>query len=193
VLPLAIGLSTIFLLSILSCTPSIVEDRVEQNETIPELISVPKQEVFESISPFSQNRKTNETKNIKLLEEFDKPLNFFPLVEMSMTKYGSDGLLYREGISDPFSGRLVERNSLGVKTLEASFLDGSPHGQQLRRHEDGTLSLEAIFDSGVLTGVKTSWWKNGNIREEEYWDNGKYRGRKIWDEHGRLVKEERMR
>jgi len=44
-----------------------------------------------------------------------------------------------------------------------------------------------------LTGVKTKWWDDGRVREEEYWENGSYRGRSIWDESGRLVKEERAR
>jgi antitoxin component YwqK of YwqJK toxin-antitoxin module len=53
--------------------------------------------------------------------------------------------------------------------------------------------MEAVFDRGVLTGIKTRWWKNGQIREEEYWDGGNYRGKKSWDDRGRVIKEERVR
>ena len=31
------------------------------------------------------------------------------------------------------------------------------------------------------------------IKEEEYWDNGEYQGRRLWDENGRLIKEERTK
>ena len=29
------------------------------------------------------------------------------------------------------------------------------------------LQLEVIFDRGVLSGVKTRWWTNGEIKEED--------------------------
>jgi antitoxin component YwqK of YwqJK toxin-antitoxin module len=61
---------------------------------------------------------------------------------------------------------------------------------QVKFFEDGQRSLEAIFDKGILSGVKTRWWRNGLVREEEYWDDGKYNGRKLWDETGRLIREE---
>ena len=55
----------------------------------------------------------------------------------------------------------MERSPKGEVLLEASYLDGLPHGQQLRRFPDGAPALEAIFDRGVLSGVKTRWWTNG--------------------------------
>ena len=61
---------------------------------------------------------------------------------------------------------------------------------QVKFFESGNRALEASFDQGVLSGVKTRWWKNGAVREEEYWDGGEYKGRKLWDETGRLIREE---
>ena len=176
-----------------SCSPSMVEERPEQNSTN---YSSSPQYAQHEIGPTAnlfQNKAANESRKKQLLEDFAKPLQSYPLVESSMTKYENDGLLYRKGIPTPFSGRLVERNSLGTSTLEASFLDGHPHGQQVRRHPNGSISMEAVFDRGVLTGIKTRWWKNGQIREEEYWDGGNYRGKKSWDVSGRVIKEERVR
>ena len=176
-----------------SCSPSMVDERPEKNSTsYPTNPNDTRREIATTANLF-QSKAATESKKKELLEDFVKPLQSYPLVESSMTKYEKDGLLYREGISTPFSGRLVERNSLGISTLEASFLDGYPHGQQIRRYEDGAISMEAVFDRGVLTGIKTRWWENGKIREEEYWDGGNYRGRKIWDDNGRVIKEERVR
>ena len=38
----------------------------------------------------------------------------------------------------------------GTISMEASYKDGLPHGQQLRRFPDGSPALEAIFDNGIL-------------------------------------------
>ena len=176
-----------------SCSPSIVEERPEQNSTTYPTSPNSAQHEIGTTANLFQSKAVTELKKKKLLKDFVKPLKSYPLVESSMTKYKDDGLLYRKDIPTPFSGRLVERNSLGISTLEASFLDGYPHGEQIRRYGNGAISMEAIFDRGVLTGIKTRWWENGQIREEEYWDDGNYRGRKSWDDNGRVLKEERVR
>ena len=61
---------------------------------------------------------------------------------------------------------------------------------QVRYYENGKPALEATFDNGRLSGIKSRWWDNGLLREEEYWSEGKYQGRRLWDEVGRLTKEE---
>ena len=137
--------------------------------------------------------KTNAERKSELLTDFEKPLHSYPQIKSSMASYRDDGLLYRKGIDTPFSGRLVDLSAQGVALLEVSFLDGQPHGQQLRRNEDGSLAMEAIFQHGVLVGIKTAWWPSGLVKEEEYWDEGTYKGRRVWEENGRLVKEERVR
>ena len=129
----------------------------------------------------------------KLLEDFEKPLHSYPLLSSLSAVYGKDGLLYRKGINVPFSGRLVDVSDSGIYLLEVSFLEGQPHGQQIRKNEEGITLMEAFFNRGSLVGVKTKWWSSGLIKEEEYWDNGKYRGRRLWDKTGRLIKEERAR
>ena len=133
-----------------------------------------------------------EIKN-KLLEDFKKPLSSYPLIDSSMASYKKNGLLYREGIDKPFTGRLIDKNRAGVTVLEVSFLDGQPHGQQIRRNDNGILAMDAFFEHGTLSGTKTQWWPNGLIKEEEYWPNGTYNGRCQWDEDGRLVREERVK
>ena len=128
----------------------------------------------------------------KLLKDFDKPLRSYPKIKSSMATYAKDGLLYRKGIVAPFSGRLFDESEDGVILLEVAFLEGKPHGAHIRRNRQNNITMEAFFDHGVLTGVKTKWWSNGLVNEEEYWDEGSYKGKKVWDETGRLLKDERV-
>ena len=81
----------------------------------------------------------------KLLEDFEKPLYSYPLINSSSAIYGNDGLLYRKGIDIPFSGRLVDISDSGICLLEVSFLDGQPHGQQIRKNDDGIVLMEAFL------------------------------------------------
>ena len=129
----------------------------------------------------------------KILNDFEKPLHTYPLIEHTMAEYAKDGLLYRKGVNGPFSGRMVHSDQAGNFILEASFLDGRPHGRQIRKNEGGLVIMEAWMDRGVLSGVKTKWWENGKVHEEEYWENGSYQGRSVWDKSGRLLKQERTR
>jgi antitoxin component YwqK of YwqJK toxin-antitoxin module len=76
--------------------------------------------------------------------------------------------------------------------MDSSYMEGQPHGMQVRYYDNGLPALEASFDQGRLSGIKSRWWENGLIREEEYWSEGKYRGRRLWDESGRLTKEEML-
>jgi antitoxin component YwqK of YwqJK toxin-antitoxin module len=139
------------------------------------------------------NQKVNKEIKNSILHQFDKPLHSYPKIESSMTEYGKDGLLYRKGVAGPFSGTVVNLDENRVALLEASFLQGQPHGVQLRRNKNGGIIMEALMNRGILTGVKTKWWDNGSVKEEEYWGNGSYKGRSVWDEQGRLVKEVRAR
>ena len=135
----------------------------------------------------SKDRKLDE-----ILVDFDKPIETFPRITSAESYTDQAGITFRDGIEDPFTGRVTDYFSNGQTSLESSYLDGLPHGLQIKYFESGVRALEATFDEGVLSGVKTRWWDNGQIREEEYWSEGNYFGRKLWDETGRLLKEERV-
>jgi antitoxin component YwqK of YwqJK toxin-antitoxin module len=126
----------------------------------------------------------------EIMTDYEKPLRSYPTISRAESKTGKDGLLYRDGLEVPFTGRLIGRFEDGSVSMEASYKDGLPHGQQIRRFPGGSPALEAIFDHGILSGVKTKWWGQGIIREEEYWSEGQYRGRRLWDQEGRLLREE---
>ena len=133
----------------------------------------------------SKDRTENE-----IMTDFEKPLRSYPTISSAESKTGKDGLLYRDGLEVPFTGRLIGRFEDGSVSMEASYKDGLPHGPQIRRFPGGSPALEAIFDYGILSGIKTKWWRQGIIREEEYWSEGQYRGRRLWDQEGRLLREE---
>ncbi len=184
-----------FFLVLLSLT-TVYSCREESPENSPKkILQVDESDklTFFDKDEFVQKPGAKEVIKNELLKDFDKPLSSYPLIEASTASYKKNGILYRDDIQSPFTGRLIEKNSDGVVVLEASFLNGQPHGQQIRRNDDGTIAMEAFFEYGILSGIKTKWWPNGLIKEEEYWQNGNYKGRCIWDDHGRLVKKERVK
>ena len=125
----------------------------------------------------------------EILRDFGQPENSLALMDANKSVVGEDGKIYGPDRA-LFTGKLRELHSDGRPALESTYLDGVPHGQQLRWHKNGHLVLEALFEDGVLVGVKTRWWSDGRKRDEEYWSKGRFRGRRLWDEDGRLVREE---
>ena len=134
--------------------------------------------------------QSKDRKEEQIMKDFQKPIHSYPSIGQEEVEMLHGGTLFRKGIDRPYTGRILEKYEDGSVALESSYLDGLPHGQQLRRFPNGNVALEAIFDNGVLSGIKTKWWESGIVREEEYWSDGKFFGRRLWDEAGRLLKEE---
>ena len=134
---------------------------------------------------------SNDRKLAEIMEDFSGTIDAYPLVDQAETIMKKNGRLYRRGIEDePFTGTVVESFPNGSLSLSTTFYEGKPHGSQKRNFPSGVMASEIFFDKGVLSGTKTKWWKNGRMREEEYWSDGKFRGRRLWDEVGRLIREE---
>ena len=150
----------------------------------------PNKEANKQIESNSARFISNDRKTEEILADYDKPLVSYPAISSNESSTGTDGLVYREGIETPFTGRIIDRFESGKIKMDSSYLEGQPHGMQVRYYDNGKPALEASFDNGRLSGIKSRWWENGLIREEEYWSEGKYRGRRLWDESGRLTKEE---
>ena len=150
--------------------------------------------------PFTEDRAvrveaprfaSNDRKLGEIMEDFSGSIDAYPLVDQAETIMKKNGRLYRRGIEDePFTGTVVESFPNGSLSLSTTFYEGKPHGSQTRNFPSGAMASEIFFDKGVLSGTKTKWWKNGRMREEEYWSDGKFRGRRLWDEIGRLIREE---
>lgn len=176
--------SILIFLLILSCSESKEEVAYQHSD---DNVSPKETEVSDAKeSLFVSKDRTKE----EIMMDYEKPLRSYPTISSSESRTGEDGLIYRNGLEIPFTGRMIGRFEDGTISMEASYKDGLPHGQQLRRFPDGSPALEAIFDNGILSGIKTKWWGKGIIREEEYWSDGKYRGRRLWDQEGRLKREE---
>ena len=135
---------------------------------------------------------SNDRKKEQILADYEKPIVSYPAITSTESKLGEGGLVYRDGIETPFTGRIIDRFESGDIQMDSSYLEGQPHGVQVRYYKNGKPALEATFDNGRLSGIKSRWWESGLIREEEYWSDGKYRGRRLWDESGRLTKEEML-
>ena len=172
----------LFVLVITGCEPK------KQDIEVPKKAISQKKEgkIEQPTSRFVSKDRTED----QIIKDFPKPVRTYPSISQDEVEVHDGGVLYRKNINRPFTGRVIEKFKDGTVSLESSYLDGLPHGQQLRRFKSGKPALEAIFDQGILSGIKTKWWRNGNIREEEYWSEGKFFGRRLWDESGRMIREE---
>ena len=146
-----------------------VDESEKEKNTIPKDPSISGSTIEEKLR-FQSNDRSQE----EIIKDFPKPVNTYPLIDRSEIEVRNGGIIHRKEIDRPFTGRIFERYPDGSIALESYYLEGLPHGQQLRRFENGNPALEAIFDNGVLSGVKSKWWENGNIREEEYWSEGEF-------------------
>ena len=134
---------------------------------------------------------SNDRKLEEIMEDFAGSIETYPTVDQRETMMKKNGRLYRRGIEDePFTGTVVEAFPDGSVSLITTFYQGKPHGYQQRSFQDGSIASEIFFDKGILSGTRSKWWKNGHIREEEYWSGGEFKGRRLWDEEGRLIREE---
>ena len=151
-----------------------------------------KPEPNEPVIPREEPRFFSNDRNLEeIMEDFSGSIETFPTVDQGETIMKKNGRLYRRGIEDePFTGTVVEAFPDGSLSLSTTFYQGKPHGFQKRSFPGGVMASEIFFDKGMLAGTGSKWWENGQIREEEYWSNGKFMGRRLWDEAGRLIREE---
>jgi antitoxin component YwqK of YwqJK toxin-antitoxin module len=179
-------LKHLFLILILS---GCAEDNSEKNNL--GLNDEKKQEEIITELKLDERFATKDRDIKRILSDYEKPLQSYPQIWQDEAIIQKNGRLYRENITDePFTGSVVESFEDGSISLQTSYYRGVPHGQQIRNFPNGQKALEVNFDQGVIVGTKSRWWPNGMIREEGYWSEGKYLGRRLWDQTGRLAKEE---
>jgi antitoxin component YwqK of YwqJK toxin-antitoxin module len=65
------------------------------------------------------------------------------------------------------------------------------HGQVKRWWESGHLASDEVYANGELDGPSTHYFENGQVELAETWKAGRATSRKQWDEHGKLLKDER--
>ena len=105
-----------------------------------------------------------------------------------------EGILYRIGSDEPFTGVVAEPfpDSVdgveeGVVARKSTYMEGRLEGARTW-HPDGTLESEATFAGGALDGVLTHWFSNGQMRMQKEYRAGQQHGSgKEWYEDGQQM------
>jgi len=95
-----------------------------------------------------------------------------------------DGLMFEPNSEKPFTGKyVIYWNDGDEQKKEAiNYKNGVLDGLYTKWYENGQKSLEANFKNGKLDGLETIWYENGQKKYELNWkDDGDegLRGRKI--------------
>jgi antitoxin component YwqK of YwqJK toxin-antitoxin module len=86
-----------------------------------------------------------------------------------------------------FTGRAVEVDQEGNKTIETEFVGGIQHGHERQYHPNGALKSEVFYKAGQPDGIGREWHANGQLKWEVAYKNGQAVRRKRWSEDGREV------
>ena len=80
-------------------------------------------------------------------------------------------------------------DALDALEMEASFVDGNPHGLDRAWHTNGRLLWEKQYIYGKQHGVSRGWFSNGTLNwETNYNANGRVHGlQRCWSMDGRLL------
>ena len=113
-------------------------------------------------------------------------------IDVSQT-YQRNGLLYQIGKDKPFSGVITGTgHSEGYRQKTVSFKkkykDGTLHGTSYYYYySNGKIESVEPYEKGVLSGVVTRYFENGQIKARIHFVDG-YRGgdkgEMFWDENG---------
>ena len=106
--------------------------------------------------------------------------------------YGEDdGKYYCDGV--PFTGIEVSLYPDGSLRSESEYQYGLGWGRARSWHPDGTLAYEAQFFRDVIHGAMREWHQNGQLITEVMCEYGITLSEKVWDEHGRLLKDYQLK
>jgi len=101
-----------------------------------------------------------------------------------------EGVLYRQGSAQPFSGLVVEDWQPGRRRTEVTIRDGRAHGLSRGWYESGQIEVEERFVRGVSHGTRTRWHADGAKKSEVKIRDGRLAGVfREWHPNGRLARE----
>lgn len=101
-----------------------------------------------------------------------------------------DGLLYRKGAAEPFTGTMIERYPDGALLSRSSVAAGRLHGLSEGWYPDGRLQVREQFVRGVSHGERVKWHPNGATQSVAQVVEGQLHGRFLrWHENGALAEE----
>lgn len=78
----------------------------------------------------------------------------------------TNGLNFRRGDTNPFTGFLTEHYPLGELRSRSAISNGLLHGLSQGWHTNGQLQIEEQFVNGVSHGMRTRWFADG-VKESE--------------------------
>lgn len=101
----------------------------------------------------------------------------------------SDRVLRRQGSNEPFTGKVICRETaLGYRLVfQVDVVDGRPHGLETASGGDLKVFKESYWVRGRKNGMETQWYPNGGKRSEVEYVDGRRQGEQTeWDEDGQL-------
>src|SRR5262245_6497034 len=105
-----------------------------------------------------------------------------------------DGLLYRKGESNTFTGGMIERYNSGSLKSRSSVMDGRLHGVSEGWHPNGQLQVLEHFQAGVSEGLRTKYYPSGRKQSEGRIVAGQFNGTyRRWHENGYLAEQVEFR
>lgn len=101
-----------------------------------------------------------------------------------------NGLLYRKGAAEPFTGTMIERYPDGALLSRSAVAAGRLHGLSEGWYPDGRLQVREQFVRGVSHGERVKWHPNGATQSVARIVEGQLHGRFLrWHENGALAEE----
>ncbi len=85
-------------------------------------------------------------------------------------------LVYQEGSSEPYSGRVISTRYDGSKEYEEHYVDGKLHGPRTDCDRLGNQVSQTTYVNGAKTGPETFWYANGQVMAITNFESGARQG-----------------
>ena len=98
-----------------------------------------------------------------------------------------NGLWTKKGENTPYTGAIIEYFDNGKVKGKGEFKDGLVHGLRTMYYENGNKSLERTYLNGISDGPSIEYYPNGQVKQEANFKNGKDDGIfKVYYEDGQI-------
>ncbi len=94
------------------------------------------------------------------------------------TKF-SDGLIFRKGEAEPFSGIVLGKTTSGsgeTLTYEKRYKNGILNGEASYYYDNGNLERMEPYKNGKINGILTTYYKNGQPKSKVHLVDGQRGG-----------------
>ncbi|HBF88932.1 MAG TPA: hypothetical protein DDX39_09850 [Bacteroidales bacterium] len=91
-----------------------------------------------------------------------------------------EGLMYKNGTSEPFTGLCVEKYENGKKGMEGNYKEGKKEGLWVWWYQEGKKKRESNYVNDKKHGLTTYWFKNGHLQSESKYENDELHGKSTW-------------